>query len=187
MIVKLAHGKASDCHLAQVMLHKCFSTDTADQARITAIEVGRPFIERLNGWQLDFVGYVGLVQHDERGLHEDVRQLNLYMKVYYYGFPWSERVRTRLGLGVGVSYAEHVPFVEMRDQLARGRNSSRLLSYLDPSIDISVGDLIGVASMRDTFVGVGVSHRSGIFGSSRLLGNVNGGSNYIYSYLEWRM
>lgn len=187
LIVKLAHGKASDCHLAQVMLFKCFSTDTADQTRITAIEVGRPFIERLNGWPLDFVGYVGLVQHDERGLQEDVRQLNLYMKAYYYGFPWSERVRTRLGFGVGVSYAEHVPFVEMRDQLARGRNSSRLLNYLDPSIDISVGDLIGVASMRDTFVGVGVSHRSGIFGSSRLLGNVNGGSNYIYSYLEWRM
>jgi hypothetical protein len=44
-----------------------------------------------------------------------------------------------------------------------------------------------IASMREAYVGVGVSHRSGIFGSSRLLGNVNGGSNYIYSYLEWRM
>ena len=55
------------------------------------------------------------------------------------------------------------------------------------SIDISLGDLIGVKSMRETYVGLGVSHRSGIFGTSRLLGNVNGGSNYIYSYIEWRM
>jgi len=75
----------------------------------------------------------------------------------------------------------------MRDQLARGRSSSRLLNYLDPSVDISLGDLIGVKSMSETYVGVGVTHRSGIFGTSRLFGNVNGGSNYIYSYLEWRM
>ena len=53
--------------------------------------------------------------------------------------------------------------------------------------DISLGDLVGAKSMRDTYLGLGVSHRSGIFGNSRLFGNVNGGSNYIYSYLEWRM
>jgi outer membrane protein len=96
-------------------------------------------------------------------------------------------VRTRLGFGVGVSYAQQVPFVELRDQVARGRNSSRLLNYLDPSIDISLGDLIGIKPMRDTYVGLGVSHRSGIFGNARLFGNVNGGSNYIYSYIEWQM
>ncbi len=32
--------------------------------------------------------------------------------------------------------------------------------------------------------GLGISHRSGIFASSRLLGSVNGGSNYIYAYVE---
>ena len=47
-----------------------------------------------------------------------------------------------------------------------------------------MGDLIGVRSLKETYIGLGVSHRSGIFGQSRLLGNVNGGSNYIYTYLE---
>ena len=187
LIVKALYGKATDCDVAQVMLLKCTSTNTVDQTRITSIELGRPFIERLNGWPLDFVGYVGLLRHNERGLQDDSWQANAYMKAYYYGFPWSERVRTRLGMGVGVSYAERVPYVEMRDQLARGRSSSRLLNYLDPSVDISLGDLVGVKSMSETYVGLGVSHRSGIFGTSRLLGNVNGGSNYIYSYVEWRM
>jgi outer membrane protein len=187
LIVKVLYGKSTDCDVAQVMLLRCHSTNTVDQTRVTAIELGRPFIEGLNGWPLDFVGYVGVLDHNERGLQENSLQLDAYMKAYYYGFPWSERVRTRLGFGAGVSYAERVPYVEMRDQLARGRSSSRLLNYLDPSIDISLGDLIGVKSMRDTYLGVGVSHRSGIFGTSRLLGNVNGGSNYIYSYLEWRM
>ena len=59
-----------------------------------------------------------------------------------------------------------------------------LLQVLDPTIDMSLGDLIAVRSLRNTFFGAGVSHRSGIFGSSQLLGNVNGGSNYIYGYLE---
>lgn len=187
LIVKALYGKSSDCDVAQVMLLKCFSTNTVDQTRVTSLELGRPFVEGLNGWPLDFVGYVGLLRHSERGLQEDSWQANAYIKAYYYGFPWSNSVRTRLGLGVGVSYANRVPYVEARDQLARGRSSSRLLNYLDPSIDISLGDLIGVKSMGETYVGLGVSHRSGIFGTSRLLGNVNGGSNYIYSYVEWRM
>ncbi len=57
-------------------------------------------------------------------------QVNACMKAFYYGFPWKDRVRTRIGFGV--------------------------------------------------------SHRSGIFGSSQLLGNFNGGSNYIYTYIESR-
>lgn len=187
LIVKVFYGKSTDCDMAKVMLLKCFSTGTVDQTRVASIELGRPFIEQLNGWPLDFVGYAGILHHNERGLQEDSWQVNAYMKAYFYGFPWSEHLRTRLGFGAGISYAERVPYVEMRDQLARGRSSSKLLSYLDPSVDISLGDLIGVKSMHDTYFGLGVSHRSGIFGTSRLFGNVNGGSNYIYSYVEWRM
>lgn len=187
LIVKLAHGRATDCNVAQVMLLRCLSTDTAGQTSITGVELGRPFIERLNGWPLDFVGYVGLFRHNERGLQENVWQADAYMKAFYYGFPWSDRVRTRLGFGVGVSYAGRVPYIERRDQVAREGNSSRLLSHLDPSVDISIGDLLRIKSMSEAYFGVGVSHRSGIFGSARLLGNVNGGSNYIYTYVEWRM
>jgi len=187
LIIKLMHGRSTDCDFAKVMLLRCFSIDTVDMTRISAVEIGRPFIERVNGWPLDFVGYLGAVHHDERGFQDNSWELNAYMKAYYYGFPWSNQLRTRLGLGVGASYAARVPFVEMRDQLARGRSSSKLLNYLNLSADFSLGDLIGARSLRDTYLGLGVSHRSGIFGSSRLLGNVNGGSNYIYTYLDWRM
>ncbi len=187
LIVKLLYGKSADCDVAKIMLLRCVSTNTPDQTRIESIELGRPFIERLNGWPVDFVGFVGLLHHTEKGLQPDSWQANAYMKGYYYGFPWAERVRTRLGFGVGLSYASRVPFVELRDQIARGRNSSRVLNYLDPTVDVSVGDIIGVKSLKDTYLGLGVSHRSGIFGTSQFLGNVNGGSNYIYSYVEFRM
>ena len=69
----------------------------------------------------------------------------------------------------------------------RGRGTSKLLNYLDPSIDLSVGDLLGAPRMKETYLGVGISHRSGIFGASKLLGNINGGSNYFYGYLEAKM
>jgi MipA family protein len=184
LIAKVMYGRSTDCNLVAVMRLSCTSTTTADQTRVSAIEVGRPFVERLNGWPLDFVGYLGLLRHEERGLQDNSWQIDAYMKAFYYGFPWSDHVRTRLGFGLGVSYAQRVPFVEQRDQTLRGRDTSKLLNYLDPSIDVSVGDLFGVRSLRETYFGFGVSHRSGIFGTSQLLGNVNGGSNYIYSYIE---
>lgn len=187
LIVKLLYGKSSDCNLNQTLTLRCASVNTTDNTRIAGIEIGKPFITRAHGWPLDFVGYVSLLQHDERGLQDNSWQINAYMKAYYYGFPWSDRVRTRLGFGAGVSYAQHVPFVEARDLVGRGDNTSRVLNYLDPTIDVSVGDLIGSRALKETYFGFGASHRSGIFGSSRLLGNVNGGSNYLYTYVEWRM
>lgn len=101
------------------------------------------------------------------------------MKAYYDGLPWSGRVRTRLGFGFGLSIADPVPYEEVASQTARGRSTSRVLNYLDLSIDISLGDLIGRPALKDTFIGVAVAQRSGIFASSRLLGLVNGGSNFI--------
>jgi outer membrane protein len=79
-------------------------------------------------------------------------------------------------MGFGLSYAEQIPFMELRDQAKHGRGNWKLLSYLDPSFDVRVA--------RDTYVGLGVSHRSGAFGKSQFFGNVTGGSNYIYLSLE---
>lgn len=77
-----------------------------------------------------------------------------------------------------------MPYEEVVSQANRRRPTSRLLNYLDPSIDFSLGDALGRKDWAQTFVGVGVSHRSGIFASSKLLGRVNGGSNCIVGYLE---
>src|SRR4029077_11879295 len=107
-----------------------------------------------------------------------------YIKTYFYGFPWDAKLRTRLGLGVGLSWAKNIPFSEARDLESKGRNTSHLLEFLDPTADMSLGDLLAVKSLRNSFFGVGVWPRSVIFGRSRLLGNVNGGSNYIYGYVE---
>jgi outer membrane protein len=187
LYMRAFYGKATECDVAKVMRLACTSTQTQDGTRIAGFEIGRAFVERLNGWPLDIAGYVGVLRHDEMNVQADVWQLNAYMRGRWYGFPWSDRVMTRISMGAGISYASAVPTLERRNQERSGRNTSQLLNYLDPTIDFSVGDALGVKSLKQTFLGLGVSHRSGIFGTSQLLGNVNGGSNYIYSYIEWEM
>lgn len=183
---KLLYGKATDdgCHLIKILTAQCLSTASVNPTSITAIQVGKPFLQNLNGWPVDIAGYAGLTSHNDRGLQANGLQLDLFMKAFYTGFPWSDRVKTRLGMGVGVSLAQRAPYIEASSQALEGKPVSRMLNYLDPTIDVSLGDLLGSRALKDTFIGVGVSHRSGIFGSSRLLGNVSGGSNYLYTYVE---
>jgi outer membrane protein len=184
LIVRAYYGESSDCDVVPIATLRCTSTHTQDKTDIAGVDIGRPFIERLNGWPVDLAGFVGIIRHKEKGFQDDFWQVNVYLKAYYYGFPWSARLRTRIGLGMGLSFAEEVPLAEQRDQALRGRGTSKLLQTLDPTLDISLGDLVGSAGLRDTYIGAGVSHRSGIFGNSQLLRNVDGGSNYIYGYVE---
>ena len=184
LIFRVYKGASSDCDMLPIVTLQCTSTHTQDPTDVAAIEVGQKLVERINGWNLDLAGFVGLLQHQEKDLQDDFWQVQAYFKLYWYGFPWRERVRTRLGYGTGIAYASHIPFTEQRDQALRGRDTSKLLLYADPTIDFSVGDLFKVKSLRETFLGLGVSHRSGVFGTSKLFNNVDGGSNYIYGFVE---
>jgi MipA family protein len=149
------------------------------------IDFGQILERKVNGLPLDIAGFIGLVKHQERGLQEDFWQIHAYYKLYYYFGPWwRETLRTRFGVGAGLSYATRIPFGEQRDQTLRGRDTSKLLLYLDPTIDINVGDVFKSRPLRETYVGIGASHRSGIFGSARLFNSVNGGSNYLYGFVE---
>ncbi len=184
--VKIFYGRdsAEGCHLVKIMTFSCTDLNDDDPTDIWGVHVGRPFVSGLNGWPLDLIGYVGVLRHNERGHQPDAWQVDAYMKGFYYGFPWSHRVKTRIGFGFGLSYAERVPYAEVQSQARRERNTSKLLNYLEPSIDVSLGDIFGSRRWHDLYLGVGVSHRSGIFGSSQMLGTVDGGSNYIFAYLE---
>jgi outer membrane protein len=184
---KVLHGRSTPCNLLPVMELRCRSMNTDDRTTVDSFEVGRPFIESPRGWPVTIAWYAGLLRHAERGLQPDSLQVNLYLKAFYWGFPWKERVRTRIGFGGGLSYAQRVPFVEARDQAMRGRNTSKLLQYVDPTIDVNLGDLFGLRDLRETYFGFGASHRSGVFGIAQIYHNVNGGSNYLYTYVEWKM
>jgi len=185
LIVRLGYGQSSDCDLFPIVTLQCTSVNTQDDTSIVLFDVGQVLVRRLNGWPLDIAGFIGLVKHEERGLQEDFWQINAYFKPYYSLGPWlSDRLLLRLGLGAGISYASRIPFGEQRDQALRNRDTSKLLLYLDPTLDLNLGNLLGARELRETYAGIGVSHRSGIFGASRLFNSVDGGSNYIYAFVE---
>ena len=184
LIARLLYGASSDCDVLQVVRLNCTTTHTVDSTDIWAMELGRTLIKEPNGHPVEIAGFLGLLRHVERGNQADFWQFNAYLKAYYYGFPWDKWVRTRFGIGSGLAYAERVSTMEQRDQAKSGLGTWKLLNYLDPTVDVRVSDFLGRAVPRDSYAGVGVSHRSGMFGRSQLLGNVDGGSNYIYVYLE---
>jgi outer membrane protein len=187
LIFRMYYGASSECDLLPIMTLQCTSTHSQDGSSVAAFEIGQTLVKGLNGWPVDLAGFVGALRHLEDGQQDDFWQLQAYFKAYYYGFPWRETLRTRLGFGMGIAYASHIPISELRDQALRGRDTSKLLLYLDPTVDLNLGDLTRAKSLRETYIGLGVSHRSGVFGSARLFNNVDGGSNYIYAYLEWTM
>ena len=185
LILRVGYGQSSDCDLLPIVTWQCTSVNTQDDTSIVLFDVGRVLAKRINNWPLDIAGFVGFVKHEERGLQEDFWQMNAYLKPYYYFGPWwREWLRTRFGFAAGISYASRVPFMEQRDQALRNRDTSKILLYLDPTIDINIGDLFRVRELRETYLGIGASHRSGVFGASRLFNSVSGGSNYIYGFIE---
>lgn len=184
LIARFYYGDSTDCNMLPIVLLQCTSTHTHDPTSVWAVELGERLVEGLYGWPVDIAAFVGLLRQEARGLQPDGWQVNLYLKPYWYGFPWRKYVRTRAGIGYGISYASRPNVPEAVQQAQRGRDTSKLLLYLDPSFDINVGDVFRAQSLRETWVGVGISHRSGIFGASRLFGDVNGGSNYIYGFVE---
>ncbi|HZE61653.1 MAG TPA: MipA/OmpV family protein [Burkholderiales bacterium] len=176
VIVKFLYGNSTDCNVAQTVELTCTSRHTADNTDVAAVHFGRKLIENAGGWPVDLAGFVGLQRHFEKSYGDDYWSVLAFFKVYWTRFPWDRYLHTRFGFGSGLSYSEQIGQMELRDQSRRGRGNWKLLNYLDPSFDVRVA--------RDTYVGVGVSHRSGEFGKSELYGSVNGGSNYIYVSIE---
>jgi len=176
LIVKALYGQSSDCDMLQIMRFSCTTRHTVDNTDIAALHVGRMLIDTPNGWPVQLAGFIGAQRHFEKSYQDDFWSLMAFFKAYWYGFPWDKYVRTRVAIGSGLSYSEQISTMELRDQAKHDRGNWKLLNYIDPSIDFRVG--------RDTYLGVGVSHRSGEFGKSQFFGNVNGGSNYIYVSIE---
>lgn len=101
----------------------------------------------------------------------------------YFNASWP--VHWRFGLAEGLSYIETVSDLEQREMDKKGYRSSQLMNYIDVTADFSLGETLGVKSMIDVFLGVGIHHRSSIFETSSAFGRIKGGSNFNSVYLQY--
>ena len=136
------------------------------------------------GRRFDFYGRLAVHRHLERGTQDDFFSTGGYVMAVGKGYlPWSDRPAFRWGFGIGLSYAQQVPIVEQIKQERRGENKTRFLNYLEMTLDFPLANVLG-PRFGECFAGLTTVHRSGVFATSNLLGDVAGGSDWITMHLE---
>jgi outer membrane protein len=115
-------------------------------------------------------------------IDKDAYQINIGLKAYWTKFPWNKIVRTRFSFMEGISYTSNYLNIENENYNRKGRtHQSKFLNYLEFNLAFNMEDITRNELFRDSYLGIGISHRSGIFG---LINGVNGGSNIIVMTIE---
>ena len=183
--VRAAYGCTTETKFNEIVRGNIDCSD--DGTRLASFFVARKISDDVFTLPIEAWLQGGLAYRDENGLQDNFFEGVLAFKAIYRRFPWSKHVETRLGFSEGLSYADSVPALEKRKAEEQNRRTSHLINYLELSLDVSVGDVFKVDSLRKCFFGFYVHHRSGIFASANLYGNVYGGSNVNALYLEWEI
>jgi len=175
--IRAAYGVATANSLGDVISGNLGSHP--QDLSVVAIDAGYLLKEDLFDLPIDIYAKGGLSYFNE-GTHDDTYEGLAYIKAYY-NIDFLDN-RVRFGFGEGVSYTTSVLEAERYEAVIDNENTSKFLNYLDISLDFDIGRLINYKPMKDTYFGILLKHRSGIFG---LINNVKGGgSNYNSIYLE---
>ncbi|MDF1878255.1 hypothetical protein JHD46_01230 [Sulfurimonas sp. SAG-AH-194-C20] len=176
--VRVLYGTATDKALGDILIGDFGSYP--ESLSVSAFDAG--YLLNKDTFDLPINIYVkaGLGQFNE-GSYSNVNELVLYVKAVY-SLDFLDN-RIRFGLGEGFSYTSDILRVEQfeADTTTDGK-TSQFLNYLDITVDFDFGRLIRYAPLHDTYIGVALKHRSGVFGLVN--GVTKGGSNYNSIYLE---
>jgi len=147
--------------------------DILSETTVYSLELGRTLYRDLFGLPIDISANFGLLYHVADESPSGVFQYNLYVKAEWTKFWWDSHLRTKFGVGEGLSYVDEITFSETvrRD----GDGSVNLLNYLDFSLSFNAADLVellrldrlfrvNASFLDDSWVVANISHRSGVGG-----------------------
>lgn len=175
--MRVAVGKPTFYSFAEIMTAQF--GNYRDDLKAYNIDGGYLLKKGLFGEPIDLYLRGGLTYYNETA-QDDVYGADIYIKAYYNIDFWNNRVR--FGVGEGASYTSRILEIEQLDAQKHNDNNSHYLNYIDVSFDFDLGKLIKYKALHETYIGVLLKHRSGIFG---LIHNVkHGGSNYESVYIE---
>ena len=180
--LRVAHGSAVESDLVEIASGTLKSYPQS--LKVSALDAGYLLSENIFDLPIDIYAKAGLSYYDEDSkntLNNDIYEAVLYLKFYYNLDFFSNRIR--FGIGDGFSYTSDILYAEKDSAYnSDNHNTSRLLNYLDLSIDFDLGRLVNYKPLYGTTLGYAIKHRSGIYG---LVNNVtHGGSNYNVFYIE---
>ncbi len=179
--IRVAHGWATPSNIGDMVFKGEVEKDEFNN-QLTSFFYGHPLVDELFGLPIDVYITPGFVWHHESDVQDSTQEYVLAIKLYYtIPLPW----RVRLGVAEGLSYVDTIPFIEQREMDRKGYRASKLLNYLDFSLDVNVGDVFDSEPLKSLWLGYSLHHRSGIFESTGVFGRIRGGSNYNTVYLQW--
>ncbi|WP_415396747.1 hypothetical protein [Sulfurimonas sp. CS5] len=176
--LRVAQGQVTKSDFGEILFLDVASY--SHDLQVTSLDAG--YLLKKDAFELPLDIYIkgGFSYFDEAGLQDDIYEGTLYIKVYWNIDFFKNRVR--LGFGEGASYTSDILYYEKQEAIDNNDNNSKYLNYIDFSLDFDIGRLVRFEPLKNTYLGVAVKHRSGIFG---LINNVSkGGSNYYIFSLE---
>lgn len=172
-------GTSSDFQNMILGEHK---TDKGADVNVTSIFYGHPLADSIFGVPIEMYITPGVSYHYGSDVQDASTEWVLAFKGYYtFPTPW----RLRLGIAEGISYADSLTYYESNDLDKKGFDESKLMNYLDLTLDLNVGDVFKSDKLEDLWFGYGIHHRSGMYESSSAFGDISGGSNFANVYLQW--
>ncbi len=191
---RLSYGEALYSALGQIFLEGTIEKDF-QEGKFIGIEIERYLEKNKYKDSFDFGIQGGFFWHKQDILTDqytqpyslkgqDIFQLNFGLKITFKNFPWKKYVKTKFSLVEGLSYTSSILDIERENINKKTLNSkSKLLNYLEFSLAFDLGSMLNLEGkgVEDTYIGIGVSHRSGIFGT---FNNVDGGSNFLMFFIE---
>jgi outer membrane protein len=183
--LRVSHGWATPSNIGEVLVFNAERDPENNQ--MSSIFYGTQVADSLFTLPIDIYFTPGFVWHYSSDIQHDIAEGVIAIKVFY---TFELGPRWRFGLAEGLSYVSKVTYIEgfelVGEDSKRGyENPSKLLNYIDFSVDVNVGDLFDSKRLAKTWVGYSIHHRSGIFESSSMFGRIKGGSNYQAVYVQW--
>ena len=170
-------GQATDYDFGEILTGSIGKFQT--NSEVYTLDAG--YLTRQSSKEIPIDLYIkSSLSYFEQPSSDAIFEITIYLKAYYNIDFFDNRVR--VGFGEGASYTSGILFVEKEDAEAYGDNNSHFLNYIDMSLDFDFGRLVRYKPFEETYLGVLIKHRSGIFG---LINNVkHGGSNHVCVYVE---
>ncbi|WP_245686938.1 MipA/OmpV family protein [Shewanella colwelliana] len=178
--LRLSHGWATPSNLNEI-LNWNTRTDPYNN-QMSSLFYGTRLSETLFTLPIELYFTPGLAWHHSSEVQNDLAEAVVAIKAFY---TFELGPRFRLGVAEGLSYVSSLTHIEGSEIEEKGYKPSKLLNYLDFSLDLNMGDLFNSHNMRNMWLGYAIHHRSGIFETSSAFGRIKGGSNYQTIYLQW--
>lgn len=168
--IRVAYTQATPSNLSEITnFHTAWDKYNND---MIALSYGIPVSDTFFGTKTSVYLTPTYVQHLKSSVQDNLSEFAFALKVF---IPIHWPIDWRIGLSEGLSYMNKLSYIEKAEIDAKGYKESKLLNYIDLSIDVSLDKL----GMKGVWAGLDIHHRSAIFESSSMFGRIKGGSNYI--------